>query len=122
MNIFIEFWKAKDAWYQLCKEERTKYVGEVIEANKKLPNDIIVYAWGTNDDTSNYKAAYDFYSVTKFPDQQSIDDFEKLIEKAGWYNYFEQINMSGKNIGTEAVLQKMVDLPSSEKLVIETKQ
>jgi hypothetical protein len=32
------------------------------------------------------------------------------VEGAGWYTYFEQINVSGDDLGVEAVIGKMIDL------------
>ncbi len=111
MKIFIEFWKAKKAWHQLSKEERSSYVskmGPVIE--DLVSQGAIIDAWGENNDLSPHKANYDFFAITKLPSQEILESFQTIIEGSGWYNYFEQINMSGENMGTEKVIGKMIDL------------
>ena len=71
---------------------------------------VSIDAWGMNTDSTSYKANFDFYAITKLPTQELLGSFQTIIEDAGWYNYFEQINMSGDNIGVEAVIGKMIEL------------
>lgn len=111
MKVFIEFWKAKDAWHQLSKEERATYleqVGPVIE--DLIAQGAVLDTWGVNDDTSPYRANYDFFAITKLPTQELLDSFQTIVEEAGWYQYFEQINVTGENIGAEAVIGKIMEL------------
>ncbi len=111
MKIFIEFWKAKDAWHQLTKDERIAYMGQIGPAMEDLVSKgVTIDSWGLNTDTSPFKADYDFYAITKLPSQELLDGFQSTVEGAGWYNYFEQINVSGDDIGVEAVIGKMIEL------------
>jgi hypothetical protein len=111
MKIFIEFWKAKEAWHQLSKEERSSYVAQIGPVMEDLiSKGVIIDAWGVNDDRSSHKADYDFFAVTKLPTQELLEHFQAVVEGAGWYNYFEQINMTGENLGPEQVIGKMIEL------------
>jgi len=111
MKIFIEFWKAKDAWHQLSKEERVSYVSQIGPVMEDLVSKgVVVDAWGVNDDSSPHKANYDFFAITKLPSQELLENFQAIVEGAGWYNYFEQINMTGEDMGAEKVIGKMIDL------------
>ncbi len=111
MKIFVEFWKAKDAWHQLSAEGRGAYVAQMGPAMQDLASKGASFdAWGMNTDTSPYRADYDFYAVTKLPNQELLDSFQAIVEGSGWYNYFEQINVSGDDIGAEAVIGKMMQL------------
>jgi hypothetical protein len=111
MKIFIEFWKAKEAWHQLSKEERGSYVAQIGPVMEDLVSKgVLIDAWGVNDDSSPYKANYDFFAITKLPSQELLENFQAIVEGAGWYNYFEQINMTGEDIGAEKVIGKMIDL------------
>ncbi len=111
MKVFIEFWKAKDAWHQLSKEERGAYLGQIAPAMQGLVSKGAIFdAWGLNDDTSPYRAEYDFYAITKLPTQELLDSFQAIVEGSGWYTYFDQINLTGDNIGPEAVIGKMIEL------------
>lgn len=111
MKIFIEFWKAKEAWHQLSKEERSSYVAKMGPVMEDLVSKgAIIDAWGENNDSSSHKANYDFFAITKLPSQEMLESFQSTIEGAGWYNYFEQINMSGEDMGAEKVIGRMIDL------------
>ncbi|MGB3850568.1 MAG: DUF6616 family protein [Tunicatimonas sp.] len=110
MRYFIELWKAKDAWNQLSKEERTNYVSQVGQHMGKLVADgMEVVTWAANDPATTYRAGYDFFSVMKFPNQEMVQSFEALVEGAGWYQYFEQVNLSGAGSTPEAVMQQMIE-------------
>ena len=67
-------------------------------------------AWGENKNQSNHKADYDFYAITKFPNEEVLKGFEEMLEASGWYNYFTQINVSGKGTSPEAIIGKMIEL------------
>ena len=39
-----------------------------------------------------------------------LQNFQALLEEAKWYTLFDQINLSGKDVGIETVAEKMTDL------------
>jgi len=56
MKVFIELWKAKDAWKNLSVEEQQEYlaqIGPVMEDIMSRGLEII--AWGMNEDETEYK-------------------------------------------------------------------
>ena len=111
MKIFIEFWKAKDAWRQLPTAERAAFAAQMGPAMEGLISKGATFdAWGMNSDTSPQRADYDFYAVTKLPTQDLLDSFQSIVEGSGWYNYFEQINMSGDEVGAEAVIGEVIQM------------
>lgn len=111
MKIFIEFWKAKEAWHNLDQTARSSYLGQIAPVIEDLVSKgVIIDAWGLNEDKTPFKANYDFYAISKIPTQEILESFQAIVEGAGWYNYFDQINVSGDNIGAEAVIGKMINL------------
>jgi hypothetical protein len=111
MILFIEFWKAKDAWHQLTTAQRLAYaaqIGPVLEELKA--KGVIIQGWGVNSDTTEQRADFDFYAVTKFPTQDLLKSFQTLLDNAKWYTYFDQMNMSGENLGVGAITALMVEL------------
>ncbi len=120
MRVFIEFWKAKETWYQMSKTERANYVDRTGALMKKLMTEglIIVDAWGMNEDVTAQRADYDFFAVTKMPSVELLLQFQDILEEHGWYKYFDQINMSGKDVGVEQTTNHMINL-EKEELVIE---
>ncbi|MCK5207174.1 MAG: hypothetical protein KAI29_13115 [Cyclobacteriaceae bacterium] len=111
MKIFIELWKAKDAWKNLSMSERQDYVAQIGPVMEDLvAKGVIIEAWGINEDKTPYVSDYDFFAVTKLPSQELLDEFEAIVEGAGWYNYFEQVNVSGSAMTPEEVIGKMLAL------------
>ncbi len=111
MKIFIELWKAKDAWKQLPLAERQAYVAQIGPVMEDLmKKGVIIEAWGINEDDTPMAAEYDFFAVTKFPDPELLVEFEAIVEGAGWYNYFDQVNVSGSVMSPEEVIGKMLAL------------
>lgn len=111
MKCYLELWNAKEAWTNLSKEDRANYLGQLGPHIESLVNNgVEIVNWGTNDSSTANRAAYDFFAIWKFPTQQSVSDFEALVEGAGWYDYFEQVNVSGEATSPEEVLGKLIDL------------
>lgn len=45
-----------------------------------------------------------------FPDQKAVEDFEKIVVGAGWYNYFNQVNVCEETMSPPDVIAKMINL------------
>ncbi len=111
MKIFIELWKAKDAWKNLPVSDRQNYVAQIGPVMQDMiSKGVVIEAWGINEDTSPHNAGYDFFGVTKFPTPELLSEFEAIVEGAGWYDYFEQVNISGSVMSPEEVIGKMLEL------------
>jgi hypothetical protein len=111
MKIFIELWKAKDAWKQLSLSERQEYVAQIGPVMENLmKKGVVIEAWGINEDETPFASEYDYFAVTKLPSQELLAEFEAIVEGAGWYNYFDQVNVSGSPMTPEEVIGKMLEL------------
>src|SRR5438067_9599004 len=51
--------------------------------------------WGINEAFTFIRGEYDYFAVWTFPNMETAQNFEKLVEGAGWYNYFDQVNVMG---------------------------
>lgn len=111
MKIFIELWMAKDAWKELSLKDRQDYVAQMNPIMQDLMSKgLVIEAWGINEDETNYKSGYKFFAVSKFPTKELLQKFEAIIEAAGWYNFFEQVNVSGSLMSPEQVIGKMLEI------------
>ena len=111
MKIFIELWKAKDTWKQLSLSERQAYVAQIGPVMEDLmKKGVVIEAWGINEDATPFASEYDFFAVTKLPSRELLSEFEAIVEGAGWYNYFDQVNVSGSAMTPEEVIGKMMAL------------
>ena len=111
MKVFIELWKAKDTWKQLTIEQRQEYVAKMGPVMQGLVAKGITFdSWGINTDSTPQKMDYDFFAVTKVESEDLLKTLQEVVEGFGWYDYFEQVNVSGDNIGPEGVMSKMLTL------------
>lgn len=111
MKTYIEIWKAKEAWLKMSTEERANYMDQLGPAIQGLlESGVKIISWGLNDKNTFIRADYDFFGVWEFPDQESVISFEKLVESAGWYDYFDQVNLCGTTTTPDEVIGKMIGM------------
>jgi hypothetical protein len=56
MKIFIELWKARDAWKQLSLSERQEYVAQIGPVMEDLmKKGAVIEAWGINEDENSFR-------------------------------------------------------------------
>ena len=111
MKVFIELWKAKDAWKNLSLAERQEYVGQIGPVMEDMMSrGLEITAWGINEDETDHKSEYDFFAVSKMPNDELLKEFQSIVESVNWYDYFEQVNLSGSLISPEEVIGKMLEI------------
>jgi hypothetical protein len=111
MKVFIELWKAREAWKAMPLSDRQAYaaqLGPVIQ--DFVDKGAVLEAWGMNTDETQYRADYDFFAVTKFPSEALLKEFQAIVESAGWYAYFDQVNLSGSLMSPQEVVGKIIEL------------
>ena len=110
MITYVELWKAKQAWTDLSKSERGEYMNALGPAIQHLlENGVQIVSWGSNDSSTFSRADYDYFAVWTFPTIESAQEFEKMVEGAGWYNYFDQVNAMGTTSTPQDVIGMMID-------------
>jgi Family of unknown function (DUF6616) len=109
MECYIELWKEKDVWKNLPKKEKEEYLNQIgPHMEKLLGKGVQIVGWGTNKPSTVSRIDYDFFAVWKFPDGALMEEFETAVATAGWYNYFEQHNVSGELVYPEDVIRKLI--------------
>ena len=104
-QIFVELYNYGPAWGKCSENERTDFVKKVIEAVNGLKSaGVDVIAYGKNSYETDRRAPYDFFCVYRVPSAELQREFERQITASGWYNYFEQVNISGPAEDFAAVL------------------
>ncbi|MEM9894434.1 MAG: DUF6616 family protein [Actinomycetota bacterium] len=94
MHIFIEAWNANDTWRGLSADERRAYMDQIEGAIAQMAEaGITTLGWGVNDDDTPMRADYDFVAVWQADSLDAIKALEAGVEAAGWYTYFDQVNV-----------------------------
>src|SRR6266487_5345524 len=95
-QVFIELYNYRPAWAKCPESERTDFAKKVVEAVKGLKSaGVDVVAYGMNSPETDRRAPYDFFCVYRVPNVELQREFERQIVASGWYDYFEQVNVSG---------------------------
>jgi hypothetical protein len=110
MHVLIEYSRLGDGWRVLGGEDRRRYVEEVgRQLAPFFARGLRVLASGFKDPATTHPADYDFFAVYAAPDRAVIADLERAIERAGWYDLVEQVNMAGEALPLDAYLARLVD-------------
>lgn len=111
MITFIELWKAKSAWLELSQQQRAEYMTALGPAIQQLTEQgTQIVSWGRNDGDTSHRADYDFFSVWNFPSLEAAAGFEQIVEGAGWYGYFDQVNARGEAGSPSDVIGQLIAL------------
>lgn len=111
MYLFIECWKARPEWLALNRETRSAYMAELGKGIEQLAKaGVEIISWSFNDPKTSNRAAFDYFAVWRFPDTGSMRGFEQIIQQSGWYNYFDQVNLSGEMADPLPCISRIIDL------------
>ena len=95
-QIFIELYNYGPAWAKCSENERADFVKKIIDAvNGMKAAGIDVIAYGKNSHETDRRAPYDFFWVYRVQSAEFQREAERRIAASGWYDYFEQVNVSG---------------------------
>jgi hypothetical protein len=117
-QIFVELYNYGPAWHALPADKRRSYTDIVLKEVEGLAqHGIQVIGWGMNDPNTDRRAPFDFFCVYRVPSVEFQRAFETNIRASGWYDYFEQVNISGAVLSPSALLDANVTLrkPQAQK-------
>jgi hypothetical protein len=115
-QLFIELYNYKSAWTDCPETERAGFAEKIAEAVNGLTSaGVDVIAYGMNAVETDRRAPYDFFCVYRVPNAAFQREFERQIAASGWYNYFDQVNVSGDARGFKEALtaNARMDRPTS---------
>ncbi len=111
MIYFLELWNAKPEWLALNATERQNYMEQLgPHIQNLMEKGVKILTWSNNNPSTSKKAAYDYFAVWTFPDQATADGFQELVQAAGWYNYFEQVNLMGEEETANGLIGQLIQL------------
>ena len=109
MRIYVEQWRPGPAWRELDAEQRTTFVTAVgPDLQEVLDRGAELVALGPADPGTAYSGKPQYFAVWRFPDLDLVQLFERRIEGAGWYEYFEQTNLGGEIVDLDVLLEQLV--------------
>jgi formylglycine-generating enzyme required for sulfatase activity len=124
MYLYIELWKAKEAWHHLPADKRQAMIEEllyeaqnhpitgVVPVSVKSAGDVVLFDGVAEqpaviDDRVARPTGYRYVSAYIIPTLELIEAFEQRVETLGWwFDYFDQVNAWGV-MDASAVLGEM---------------
>ena len=108
-QIFVEMYNYKQKWIKLSTPERRTFVETLGRALAELEaQGVEVLTYAVNDPDTDHRAPYDFFCVYRVPEVGLQRMFEDGIAASGWYDYFDQVNLSGAARTPAGTLMKNV--------------
>jgi hypothetical protein len=92
-----KWWRAgaKEAWYQLSKEEQDAMFAKVDEARKSVGAKVLIYCSSGWDSEK-----WSYWGVEEFPSIEAVQEFARCIEDLNWLRYIESDIMLGTALPT----------------------
>jgi len=66
-----------------------------------------ILTWSINDEDTSHRADCKYFAIWKFPNNEVASLFQNAVSDAGWYQYFDQINIKGEQNNINNILQHL---------------
>lgn len=110
--ILTEIWNARPSWLALSLEERQQFfhekIGPLIMSLIEQGAEFLGCA--INDNTGPERMDYRYMAIWRLPDQAFSDKLEVAAKEAGFLDYFDQANFSGRIITPDVMNADMIQL------------
>ena len=109
MKQLFEIWSKKPAWDGLNAADQQAYidgilgkVGPLMEAGLKL------VASGLIETQLPNSLPYQYYAFWESDEAALVSQFAETLRDAGWFTYFDQLNIAGRAEPLPGVLEKHI--------------
>ncbi|MEM9361934.1 MAG: DUF6616 family protein [Bacteroidota bacterium] len=108
--LLTEIWKPRASWLSLGEDERQNYLSEKMGPllMQMMNKGAELLGAAINENATAEKIDYVYKAVWKLPSKEISEELEKGAKEVGFYEYFEQVNFSGKPIGPEELIGHMI--------------
>jgi hypothetical protein len=108
MRIYVEQWRPRPAWLELDADQRATFVKTVgPDLQEVLDRGAELIALGPADPGTARSGEPRYFAVWRFPDLDLVRLFERRIEEAGWYEYFDQVNLGGEIVDLDVLFHEL---------------
>ncbi len=95
MQILAIVWQPNGAWEALSDDAKLGYLKTLDDyINQGRAGGMVVLGWSPIDRTLPKAPKEGFVGVFGVSDAAQVHEFEKVVEAADWYKYFDSTNIS----------------------------
>lgn len=114
MHVVIETWTPKNTWLAVDEETRRRFFEGVREAMGEMSKaGIETLGWGRVDQTADRSSSHEWFAVWRTPNPTMSAAFLDGVDRSGWYEYFEQVNVVGELVPAENAIDMHVAMVES---------
>lgn len=108
--LLTEIWKPKASWLALGEDERQNYLNEKMGPLlfHMMNKGAEILGVAINENTTAEKIDYVYKAVWQLPNKEMSEELEKGVKEVGFFEYFEQVNFSGKPISPQELIGHMI--------------
>ncbi|MEE9219309.1 MAG: DUF6616 family protein [Acidobacteriota bacterium] len=103
----VEMFRPRSEWYALSRDQRQAFLDNSRREIERLLAGGVrflgVYA-------SRWSSEWHGFSVCECPSAESQQEWIEAAERAGWFRYFEQVNLAGRKMSLDDYFRSLVDL------------
>ena len=109
MNEFglVEMFRPRPEWYALSRDARQAFLDNCRREIERLlaggVRFVGVYA-------GRWTGEWHGFSVCECPSAEAAEDWIEAAERAGWFRYFEQVNVAGRKMSLQEYFRSLVEL------------
>jgi hypothetical protein len=106
MHVFIELWTPKPNWESIGTADRGALMQRLGEVTAPViqAGAVEVLGWGEADASIDHPESHRYFAVWRAPRREALDRLREVIAREGWYDYFEQVNVTGELSAPEVVI------------------
>ncbi len=94
-HMIVELWQPNERWHALDQTARRTFLnGIALGANAAREGGVEVLGWGALDRAVSNPAAQCFCGVFFVNDRAGLHAVDQAIRAAGWYEYFDHVNVA----------------------------
>ncbi|GJI86876.1 DUF6616 family protein [Duganella hordei] len=110
MHVFLELWNPKPSWKTLAAVDRQALIdrlGGLTEPIVKAGH-VEILGWGSADPTVDHPEGHQYFAVWRAPTRDCLDRLRAAIFQGGWYEHFEQVNVTGELATPDVVIGELL--------------
>ncbi|MGE0486682.1 MAG: DUF6616 family protein [Gammaproteobacteria bacterium] len=95
MQTVIILWEPNEKWHALSADEQRRYVLGLDQAvNAARAQGVMTLGWSEVDRSLAKAPPQGYVGVFALSSAADIHAFHELVQQAGWYEYFDSVNLS----------------------------
>jgi len=109
VNQLFEIWSQKPAWERLSANDQQAFIDGILgKVGSLMETGLKLVASGFIDTELPNSLPFQYYAFWESDDLALVSQFAETLRDAGWFTYFDQLNIAGRVEPLPGVLEKHI--------------